>query len=74
MLAHNPGKFLLLSYFQNLSLRPLCALGVSAVGMPVKEVHRRDAEYAKEAQRVEIRAPPPFFAAKANRDVPAWSV
>ena len=35
---------------QNLSLRPLCALGVSAVGMPVKEVHRRDAEYAKEKE------------------------
>jgi len=41
-----------LSYFQNLSLRHLRVLGGSAVGVPVNEVHRRDAEYAEVAQRV----------------------
>jgi hypothetical protein len=32
------------------SLRNLCVLGVSAVDFRPKMLHRRDAEYAKEAQ------------------------
>jgi hypothetical protein len=43
------------SWFENLSLRLLCLLGVSAVDLPVKRVHCGDAE---KAQRVEIRTLP----------------
>ena len=42
-----------MSWFENPPLRPLSVLGVSAVDLHVKEVHRRVAENAEEAQRVD---------------------
>jgi len=70
MLAYNPGKFLLLSYFPNLSLRLLCALGVSAVDVPVQRKFTAETPSTQRKRRELKLGHHDPFCGKANREAP----